>query len=156
MLIQTYAPSQKDEVCDVVLGVLLEHGFEYDRLKDADLKDIESYYFAKGGTFFVGIADDRVVGTAGVRKLEDGRCEIRRIYLKKEFRNQGYGKRLFLAALGFAEKNCSGAVLKTDASLTKAIGMYLKCGFSLAGETGEPLNKKPEYLYFEKRFERPK
>ncbi|MCQ1535042.1 GNAT family N-acetyltransferase [Methanosarcina sp. KYL-1] len=153
MIIQTYDESRKEEVRDVVLEVLLEHGFEYDRLKDADLKDIEGYYFAKGGTFFVGIADGRVVGTAGVRKLEDGSCEIRRIYLKKEFRDKGHGKQLFLAALGFAEKNCSSAVLKTDKVLTKAIDMYLKQGFSLLTEKSGSPNEEFEYLYFEKRFE---
>ena len=86
MIIQMYDDSRMDEVREVVLGVLLEHGFEYDRLKDADLKDINSYYLSKDGTFFVGIDNGRVVGTAGVRKLEENMCEIRRIYLKKEYR----------------------------------------------------------------------
>lgn len=155
MIIRTYDSSRKDEVGDVVLEVLLEHGFEYDRLKDSDLKDIEGYYFAKGGTFFVGLSKDgRVVGTAGVRSLGDGRCEIKRIYLKKEFRNKGYGKQLFLAALDFAEKNFSSAVLKTDKVLTKAIDMYLKHGFSLQGEESGYSKEEFEYLYFEKRFKK--
>lgn len=152
MIIQTYDESKKDEIKELVLGVLLEHGFEYDRLKDADLKDINGYYFAKGGTFFMGLENGRVIGTAGVRKLKDGRGEIRRIYLKKEFRNKGYGKRLFLAALEFAEKNCSGAVLKTDATLKKAIDMYLKNGFILSQDNKLSTNTKFEYLYFEKHF----
>lgn len=145
MIIQIYDDSRKEEVHDVVLDVLQEHGFEYDKLKDADLKDINSYYFASGGTFFVGIADGRVVGSAGVRKLDEDLCEIRRIYLKKDFRNKGNGKKLFRAALDFAEKNCSGAVLKTDETLTKAINMYLKHGFTFQKE-------EKGYLYFEKKF----
>ncbi len=145
MIIQIYDDSRKEEVHDVVLDVLQEHGFEYDRLKDADLKDINSYYFASGGTFFVGIADGRVVGSAGVRKLDEDLCEIRRIYLKKDFRNKGNGKKLFRAALDFAEKNCSGAVLKTDETLTKAINMYLKHGFTFQKE-------EKGYLYLEKKF----
>lgn len=145
MIIQIYDDSRKEEVHDVVLDVLQEHGFEYDRLKDADLKDINSYYFASGGTFFVGIADGRVVGSAGVRKLDEDLCEIRRIYLKKDFRNKGNGKKLFRAALDFAEKNCSDAVLKTDSTLTKAINMYLKHGFTFKKE-------EKGYLYFEKKF----
>lgn len=145
MIIQIYDDTRKEEIHDLVLGVLLEHGFEYDRLKDADLNDINGYYFASGGTFFVGIEDGRVVGTAGVRKLEGNRCEIRRIYLKKDFRGKGNGKRLFMAALDFAEKNCLGAMLKTDATLTTAIDMYLKQGFTLQKiERG--------YLYFEKKL----
>jgi len=145
MIIQRYDDSRKEEVHDVVLEVLLEHGFEYDRLKDADLKDINGYYFASGGTFFVGIADGRVVGTAGVRKLEGNLCEIRRIYLKKDFRSKGNGKKLFRAALDFAEKNCSGAMLKTDSTLTKAIDMYLKHGFTFQKE-------EKGYLYFERKI----
>jgi putative acetyltransferase len=145
MIIQRYDESRKEEVRDVVLEVLLEHGFAYDRLKDADLNDINGYYFAKGGTFFVGLADGRVVGTAGVRKLEGKRCEIRRIYLKKDFRGKGNGKKLFLTALDFAEKNCSGAVLKTDSTLEKAICMYLKHGFTF-------IKEEKGYLYYEKQF----
>jgi putative acetyltransferase len=145
MIIQRYDDSRKEEVHDLVLGVLLEHGFEYDRLKDADLNDISGYYFTSGGTFFVGIEDGRVVGTAGVRKLEGDLCEIRRIYLNKEFRGRGNGKKLFLVALGFAEKNCSGVMLKTDSTLTKAIDMYLKHGFTLQKE-------ERGYLYFEKKL----
>jgi putative acetyltransferase len=146
MEIQRYDESRKEEVSDVVLEVLMEHGFEYDRLKDADLKDIKAYYFGSGGAFFVGISDGKVVGTAGVRKLNGNLCEIRRIYLKKAFRNKGNGKKLFRTALDFAEKNCSGAVLKTDSTLTKAIDMYLKHGFKC---------KKEErgYIYFEKTFD---
>lgn len=145
MIIQMYDDSRMDEVREVVLGVLLEHGFEYDRLKDADLKDINSYYLSKDGAFFIGIDNGRVVGTAGVRKLEENMCEIRRIYLKKEYRGKGNGEKLFLAALNFAEKNCAGALLKTDPALKKAINMYLKHGFSF-------VMKKDGYMYFEKRF----
>jgi putative acetyltransferase len=143
MIIQRYDDSKKEEVHDIVLGVLLEHGFEYDRLKDDDLNEIHAYYFESGGTFFVGIEDGKVIGTAGVRKLKGNLCEIRRIYLNKEFRGKGNGKKLFLAALDFAERNCSTVMLKTDSSLTKAIDMYLKYGFTF---------QKTErgYLYFEK------
>lgn len=145
MIIQTYDDSRRDEVREVVLGVLLEHGFEYDRLKDADLKDINGYYFSKGGTFLVGVDEGRVVGTAGVRKLDGNLCEIRRIYLKKDYRGKGNGEKLFLAALDFAVNNCAGAMLKTDSTLKKAISMYLKHGFSFVKE-------KEGYLYYEKWF----
>lgn len=145
MIIQRYEDSRKEEVREVVLEVLLEHGFEYDRLKDADLNDINGYYFSKGGTFFVGVDEGRVVGTAGVRKLDENLCEIRRIYLKMGYRGKGNGEKLFLAALDFAGKNCACAVLKTDSILKKAISMYLKHGFSFVEE-------KKGYMYYEKWF----
>lgn len=145
MIIQLYEDSMKEEVRSVVLDVLLEHGFEFDNRKDADLRDIKSYYFERGGTFFVGTESGRVIGTAGVRKLDENVCEIRRIYLKKNFRGEGNGKKLFTAALDFAEKNCTKVVLKTDSTLTKAIGMYLKHGFIFQKEENG-------YLYFEKEL----
>jgi putative acetyltransferase len=145
MIIQKYDDSRKEEVREVVLEVLLEHGFEYDRLKDADLNDINGYYFSKGGTFFVGVADGRVVGTAGVRKLDENMCEIRRIYLKKDFRGKGNGEKLFLTALDFARKNYPAVMLKTDSTLKKAIGIYLKHGFTISKE-------EKGYLYYEKQF----
>ncbi|MDD4331458.1 MAG: GNAT family N-acetyltransferase [Methanosarcinaceae archaeon] len=146
MLIRKYEPSKKAEVRELVLGVLQEHGFEYDRLKDSDLKDIENYYFKKGGCFFVGLSETgQLMGTSAVRNINSQRCEIRRIYLKKEYRGKGYGKKLFLKALDFAETNFSSARLKTDASLSKAINMYLKEGFIY-------LKEESKYLYFEKEF----
>ncbi len=134
MIIQRYEDSRKEEVCDVVLDILLEHGFEYDRFKDADLEDINNYYFTSGGTFFIGVAEGKVVGTAGVRKWKGNLCEIRRIYLKKDFRGKGNGKKLFLTALHFAEENCSDVMLKTDHTLKNAIDMYLKNGFTFQKE----------------------
>lgn len=145
MMIQKYEDSRKEEVCAVVLGVLLEHGFEYDRFKDADLEDINNYYFTSGGTFFIGVADGKVVGTAGVRKCKGNLCEIRRIYLKKDFRGKGNGKKLFIAALDFVEENCSSVMLKTDPTLKNAIDMYLRNGFTFQKE-------KNGHIYFEKKF----
>jgi len=145
MIIQRYEDSRKEEVCDVVLDVLLEHGFEYDRFKDADLEDLNNYYFTSGGTFFIGVAEDKVVGTAGVRKCTENLCEIRRIYLKEDFRGKGNGKKLFRTALDFAGKNCSGVMLKTDPTLKKAIDIYLKNGFTF-------MKEKNGQIYFEKKF----
>jgi putative acetyltransferase len=145
MIIQRYEDSRKEEVFDVVLEILKEHGFEYDRFKDADLEDINNYYFTSGGIFYIGIAAGKVVGTAAVRKCKEDLCEIRRIYLKKDFRGKGNGKKLLLTALHFAEENCSGIMLKTDPTLKNAIGMYLKNGFTFQKE-------KKGHMYFEKKF----
>ena len=145
MIIQRYEDSRKEEVCDVVLDILLEHGFEYDRFEDADLEDINNYYFTSGGTFFIGVVEGKVVGTAGVRKCKGNLCEIRRIYLKKDFRGTGNGKKLFLTALHFAKENFSSVMLKTDPTLKNAIDLYLKNGFTFQKE-------KRGYLYFGKKF----
>ncbi|MDF1534844.1 MAG: GNAT family N-acetyltransferase [Methanosarcinaceae archaeon] len=134
MIIKLFSTSMADEVKDLVLCVLKEHRFEYDPTKDFDLDDINIQYLQSGGVFYVGLVDGKIIGTSAVKIIDDNKCEIKRIYIRKEFRNMGFGRELLLKALGFAERNYSIAVLKTDAELTDAIQLYLKNGFSVVKE----------------------
>ena len=134
MIIKAFTTSLTGEVKDLVLGVLKEQGFEFDPNKDFDLDDIASNYLQNGGAFYVGIMDRKIIGTSAVRRIDNKKCEIKRIYVRKEFRGRGFGRELFLKALEFAGQNYSVAVLKTDARLTDAIGLYLKNGFSVVKE----------------------
>ena len=134
MIIKTFSTSQTKEVKELVLGVLNEQGFEFDPNKDFDLDNIDKYYLQSGGVFYVGLVDSAIIGTSAVRKMDDERCEIKRIYVRKEFRGKGFGKELFLKAIEFAARNYSIITLKTDARLTDAIQLYLKNGFSVARE----------------------
>ena len=131
MIVEVFSGKNKAEVQKLVLGVLDEHGFEYDLQKDSDLEDIEGYYLqGKGrGVFYTGMVDGEIIGTSAVRRIDDEKCEIKRIYVKKEYRGKGYGKILFLHVLEFAKENYHVVELKTDTSLDIAIGMYLKYGF---------------------------
>ncbi len=134
MFIKTFSTSLTSEVKDFVLGVLKEQGFEFDPKKDFDLNNIDKHYLQSGGVFYVGIVDGAIIGTSAVRRIDNNRCEIKRIYVRKDFRGRGFGRELFLKALEFAGQNYSVAVLKTDARLTDAIGLYLKNGFSVVKE----------------------
>ncbi|MCK5486312.1 MAG: GNAT family N-acetyltransferase [Desulfobacterales bacterium] len=134
MIIKTFSTSQTKEVKELVFGVLNEQGFEFDPIKDFDLDNIDRYYLQSGGVFYAGLVDGAIIGTSAVRRIDDEICEIKRIYVRKEFRSRGFGKDLFLKALGFARENYSMVTLKTDAKLTDAIGLYLKNGFAVAGE----------------------
>ena len=145
MIIKTFSTSLTGEVRDLVLGVLNEQGFEFDPNKDFDLDDIDRYYLQSGGVFYVGLVDGKIIGTSAVRRIDDKKCEIKRIYVRKDFRGRGFGRELFLKGLEFAGQNYSIALLKTDSKLTDAIGMYLKNGFSV-------VNKKDGVVYFSKNM----
>lgn len=139
MKISRFSVNHNNEVKQFVLEVLAEEGFGYDNLKDFDLDDINGYYLKNGGMFFIGIHDGNIIGTSAVYRKNENKCEIKRIYVKKEFRGMGYGKDLFSHALDYAQNKCQRIILKTDRSLVKAINMYLKCGFSIIKEEGDTL-----------------
>jgi putative acetyltransferase len=130
-------------VKELVLGVLSEEGFEYDHVKDFDLDDIEDYYLRNRGIFYTGVVGGTIVGTSAVRRVDNRTCEIKRIYVRKDFRGRGFGSALLLQALKFAEENYSTVVLKTDARLKDAINLYRKNGFSV-------INEEDGVTYFEK------
>ncbi|MCL7414156.1 MAG: GNAT family N-acetyltransferase [ANME-2 cluster archaeon] len=139
MKIERFIPQRGNEVKELVLGVLAEQGFYFDPGKDSDLDDIAGYYLDDSGMFFTGILGGEVIGTAAVRRVDAGQCEIRRIYVKQEFRGRGYGRQLFLHTLGYAMSHYPVVTLKTDRSLVRAISLYLKSGFSVVKEDGDTL-----------------
>ena len=139
MRIKVFTHEHADEVRQFVLGVLKGEGFVYDPVKDFDLDDIYGYYIENGGVFYIGTIEGVVVGTGAVRRINSKKCEIKRIYVKQEFRGRGFGKELFLKALGFARTHYHVFTLKTDRTLIEAINMYQKHGFSVVNENDDTL-----------------
>ena len=139
MRIEVFTQDRAGEVRQFVLGVLEGEGFGYDPAKDSDLEDICGYYIDKGGMFYIGSIDGVVVGTGAVRRINSIKCEIKRIYVKQEFRGRGFGEELFLKALGFARIYYHVVTLKTDRTLVEAINMYQKHGFSVVNKTDDTL-----------------
>ncbi|MBA1340799.1 MAG: hypothetical protein C5S40_01540 [ANME-2 cluster archaeon] len=137
--IEIFTPEQAGEVRQFVLGVLKWEGFEYDPVKDFDLEDIYGYYIDNGGVFYIGTIDGVAVGTCAVRRINSKKCEIKRIYVNRELRGRGFGKELFLKALGFARTNYHVVTLKTDRTLIEAINLYQKHGFSVVNENDDTL-----------------
>ena len=139
MKIEVFTPDRAGEVRQFVLGVLEGEGFVYDPAKDFDLEDICGYYIDNGGVFYMGTIDGVVVGTGAVHRINSEKCEIKRIYVKQEFRGRGFGEELFLKALEFARTHYQVVTLKTDRTLIEAINMYKKHGFPVVNENDDTL-----------------
>ncbi|KAM6132373.1 putative N-acetyltransferase camello [Pterocles gutturalis] len=102
-----------------------------DRCLAGDLRDIAAAYApAAGARFWVAEADERVVGTAGVRPAEDGELALKRMVVRKEYRGLGIGTALCRAALAFArESGCRAVVLNTLTVQREARALYERVGF---------------------------
>ncbi len=67
-----------------------------------------------GGAFLVGYEDGRPIAIGGLRRIGDGICEIKRMYVVPEARSRGAGRAL-LAALEDAARELGYERVRLDA-----------------------------------------
>jgi putative acetyltransferase len=96
-----------------------------------DLDNIQKNYFDDGGTFLVTIEKNRIIGTGAIRFLEEGVCELKRMWLLTEYHGQGLGYRMLQELFSIARaKGYKLMRLKTDpVAQTRAVAFYTKLGF---------------------------
>jgi GNAT superfamily N-acetyltransferase len=83
------------------------------------------------GVFLVARDAELLVGCVGLRDLEDGICEIKRMYVRPEGRGRGIGAAL-LAAVEEAARNRGALELRLDtmSGLTEARTLYTSRGYA--------------------------
>jgi putative acetyltransferase len=141
--------ADREAIENLVFSALREHGLKPDpAATDADLRDLEQTYFARGGSFDVLVNEAReIVGTIGLYRNSDSECELRKMYLAPSARGFGQGKRLLEHALGRArELGFQRVVLETAFVLRRAIELYESFGFK--PYTPEHMSPRCERAYF--------
>jgi putative acetyltransferase len=121
-----------EEIANLVYGILQEYNLKPDPgATDADIKDIESSYFGRGGMFFVlEEKDGSIVGAYGLYPVEGQTCELRKMYLHSSYRGKRLGKLLLEDALSKARKlGFKKMSLETASVLKEAIALYKSYGF---------------------------
>jgi GNAT superfamily N-acetyltransferase len=116
----------------LVFGVLREYGLQPSPADtDADLFDIESSYFARGGRLDVLVdASGNVIGTVGLYPIDAATVELRKMYLHKQSRGAGHGRRMLEHAVAEARRMGFGRMtLETASVLKEAVALYTRHGF---------------------------
>jgi len=119
-------------VANLVYTVLGEYHLKPDpECTDADLKDIEQSYLARGGVFCVlEEKDGSIIGSYGLYPMEAGVCELRKMYLRRDHRGKGLGRMLLEDALAKAcQLGLRRITLETASVLKEAIRLYESYGF---------------------------
>lgn len=95
-----------------------------------ELADIRHQYGAPNGCLLLVTDGDNTVGCAGVRRWQGDIAELKRMYLRPDFRGKGAGQRLLDAALDRARGLGYRSIrLDTLPSMQAAVALYRKYGF---------------------------
>jgi len=101
---------------------------------EGEMKNLPGEYAEPTGCLFLAVHEDQAVGCGALRKIEEGICEMKRLYVKPEFRNLRIGKTLAevlinkARMLGYAQMR-----LDTVPSMEKARKLYTTLGFREIG-----------------------
>jgi len=99
--------------------------------KLSEMDDVQSNYFDNGGTFLVTVKAGLIIGTGAIKYLEDGVCEIKRLWLLAEYHGHRFGYRMIQELFKIArQKGYKTIRLETDPVIQKrAVDFYKRLGF---------------------------
>ena len=97
---------------------------------DEELKHLEQKYGLPYGRLYLAYCDDALAGCIGLRKIDEKNCEVKRLYVRPEFRGQHIGNILVQKIIEDAgEIGYSHMLLDTLPFLESAIHLYKAFGF---------------------------
>ena len=97
---------------------------------DAELAGLPGAYVAPTGRLFYLEVDGAAAGCIGLRALDDGSCEIKRLFVVPGERGHGLGQKLVLAAIKAAQTiGYHRMFLDTLPKMPMALKLYREMGF---------------------------
>lgn len=97
---------------------------------DDELKDLSHKYGLPDGRLYLAYSDGVLAGSIALRKIDDENCELKRMYIKPEFRRRGIARTLVKQLIADArEIGYRYMLLDTLPFLQVAIRMYKNLGF---------------------------
>ncbi|MDE7334368.1 MAG: GNAT family N-acetyltransferase [Lachnospiraceae bacterium] len=97
---------------------------------DAELEHLEGKYGKPFGRLYLAYYDGKAAGCVGLRKMDGQHCEMKRLYVRPQFRGKKIGEQLVQKIITDAKKiGYSYMLLDTLPFLETAVRMYKRFGF---------------------------
>lgn len=127
MEIRTYIPDEQDKIVGFLDKAFRESGKALDLAgRHAFYNNISVYFEAFWGLYDEGV----LIGTVGIKELDKQHCELKSLYLSKEYQGKGLGYQLVITAIAYARTAGYQAIyLDTMSSYERAIRLYERSGF---------------------------
>ena len=115
---------------------------------EAELASLPGKYARPTGRLLLALRDTAPVGCVGLRKLENGICEMKRLYVRPDFRKEGVGQTLVENLISDARAmDYKKMRLDTLPIMREAQALYRRLGFV---EIPPYIQDRPaDALYFE-------
>lgn len=104
-----------------------------------DLDDPVRYYSGKKDIFLVAEKDGKVIGTVAIKEDAPDTALLRRVFVHKDFRGQGYGEKLLNKAMEFCFAHDYHTVnFRGTDQMQGALKLCMKQGFQKQEVAGAP------------------
>jgi len=124
-------PGELDEVRRLIEEYVAALGVDLSFQEiENELDDLSAAYGPPGGRILVAEAEDAIAGCVALRPLEEGACEMKRLYVRPAFRGTGLGRDLALAVIATAsELGYERMRIDTLPQMQAARKLYASLGF---------------------------
>lgn len=131
MEILLYQDQYKQQIIDLILYIQnKEANIGLTIEEQPDLLDIPEYYEKNGGSFWIAIENDEVIGTIAFMNYSNGNAVLKKFFVRSDYRHKKIGYVLYQTAIDRLKLcNYKQVLLDTPSTAKDSHRFYERAGF---------------------------